>query len=382
MISVIIPMYNREKSIKRSVDSVLNQTYKNIEVFVIDDGSTDNGKNIINSYSDERLHLISYEKNRGANYARNLGIKNAKGDYIAFHDSDDEWVSNKLEVQLEYMLSRELKASFSPYIIASSEKIVPSDYQKYCEDYQFVKSELRRHNIIGTPTLIVSQEVIRTIGMFDEQMTRLQDYEYVIRVVQKFEIGCCPEILVFVDCDGERISNSSIKFEESLQLLIEKHSDFLDLDHFYGIKNMFTEEDHPFSRETVNNIINAVSNKVGFMQIGLNYLKDYAELNNKKNRLLKQIHLKNLKTKEFAIYGAGEKGKEFYQELKKAGLIPKYFIVTQKDDMVSDIGGISIKSLSDIKDKNIVIIVAVSIANQCDILELLYENSFYNVFTI
>ena len=99
MVSVIIPTYNRGSLIGRAIVSVLNQTYKDIEVLVIDDASTDYTETVVDSIKDERLHYYKLEKNGGACRARNVGISKAQGEYIAFLDSDDEWMSNKIELQ-------------------------------------------------------------------------------------------------------------------------------------------------------------------------------------------------------------------------------------------------------------------------------------------
>ena len=99
LISVIIPTYNRAHLIKRSAQSVLNQTYKNLELIIVDDGSTDNTKEVIDSLNDERIVYVKQE-NHGVSSARNTGINVANGKYIAFQDSDDIWHSDKLEKQI------------------------------------------------------------------------------------------------------------------------------------------------------------------------------------------------------------------------------------------------------------------------------------------
>ena len=97
MISVIIPLYNKAHTIVNTLNSVFNQTYQNFEVIIVDDGSTDNGiKIILQNYTDERIRIIS-QKNAGVSAARNKGIDEAKGEWIAFLDADDEWLPNYLE---------------------------------------------------------------------------------------------------------------------------------------------------------------------------------------------------------------------------------------------------------------------------------------------
>jgi len=100
-VSVIVPAYNRAHTIRRCLDSALGQTISPHEVIVVDDASTDDTTSVVKSISDERLRLITMPLRKGAQAARNVGIKNAKGDYIAFLDSDDEWLPEKLEWQIQ-----------------------------------------------------------------------------------------------------------------------------------------------------------------------------------------------------------------------------------------------------------------------------------------
>lgn len=101
-ISVIIPTYNRCDKLQKSIDSVLRQTYSNIEVLIVDDGSTDNTENLVCNISDKRVRYIKLEKNQGVANARNEGVLHATSELIAFHDSDDLWRPEKLEKQMEY----------------------------------------------------------------------------------------------------------------------------------------------------------------------------------------------------------------------------------------------------------------------------------------
>ena len=120
LVSVIVPVYNAEKFIRETIQTVLNQTYKEWELLLIDDCSKDNSKNIINEYErkDKRIHAIKLEKNSGAAIARNLGIENAKGKYIAFLDADDLWNKEKLEKQVKFMEENDYAFSFTGYEFA------------------------------------------------------------------------------------------------------------------------------------------------------------------------------------------------------------------------------------------------------------------------
>ncbi len=100
-VSVILPTYNRAHLIKRAIQSVLDQTYQNFEIIVVDDGSTDNTEEQVRSFNNPKIRYIRYNENKGAAFARNAGIKASRGDYIAFQDSDDEWFPHKLQRQME-----------------------------------------------------------------------------------------------------------------------------------------------------------------------------------------------------------------------------------------------------------------------------------------
>src|SRR6056297_2960635 len=105
-VSVIIPTYNRAKTLLRAIDSALAQTIDDLEVVVVDDGSTDNTESVLAAYDDPRVRPVIHETNQGANVARNTGLEHACGEYVAFLDSDDEWHPAKLERQLAVLEER------------------------------------------------------------------------------------------------------------------------------------------------------------------------------------------------------------------------------------------------------------------------------------
>ena len=123
LVSIVVPVYNCEKFIDYTIKTVLNQTYQNWELLLVDDCSTDNSISIINGYvaEDNRIKLIKLEKNSGAAVARNEGMKNAKGKYIAFLDSDDLWNENKLEKQINFMKKNKYVFTYTGYEFADEE---------------------------------------------------------------------------------------------------------------------------------------------------------------------------------------------------------------------------------------------------------------------
>ncbi|MDO5555280.1 MAG: CDP-glycerol glycerophosphotransferase family protein [Clostridia bacterium] len=115
LVSIIMPVYNTQKYIKQSIQSVIDQTYQNWELIIINDGSTDDCLDIINVFNNEKINVINLKKNNGIANARNIGIKNAKGKYVAFIDSDDIWKNYKLEKQIQFMQDKDIAFSFSGY---------------------------------------------------------------------------------------------------------------------------------------------------------------------------------------------------------------------------------------------------------------------------
>ena len=115
-VSIIIPVYNSAKYITQCIESVINQTYKNIEIIIIDDNSTDESIEIIKKIKDKRIKLISIKQNKGVANARNTGIKKATGDYICFLDSDDYWYKNKIEKQIDFIEKNNYVFIYTSYV--------------------------------------------------------------------------------------------------------------------------------------------------------------------------------------------------------------------------------------------------------------------------
>lgn len=122
LVSVIMPSYNSSKYIRNSINSVLQQTYKDLELIIVDDCSTDDTVDVIKSYDDDRIRFFQNKKNSGAAFSRNKALKEAKGKWIAFLDSDDIWVNEKLEKQIKFMNDNNYHASYTDYRICENNK--------------------------------------------------------------------------------------------------------------------------------------------------------------------------------------------------------------------------------------------------------------------
>ena len=222
MISVVIPSYNRALLVKRAAESVLAQSYKDLELIVVDDGSIDDTASIIKSLSDSRVRYV-YQKNSGACVARNNGIEHANGEYIAFHDSDDIWRVDKLECQLKYLEANQADVVFCRMNKVCKGKVVGvvSDYFKE----GFLAPDLLPMSI-GTQTLLGKANVFKE-QMFDPEMPRFQEFEMLVRIQKKYTIYCIDEFLVDYILQDDSISMNSEKYLCAWNLMLKKHPDFL-----------------------------------------------------------------------------------------------------------------------------------------------------------
>ncbi len=206
-VSIVIPTYNRETFITKALDSVMAQTYQHFEVVVIDDGSTDNTRDVVQAYG-EKVHYF-YQRNKGIAGARNAGIKKSCGSYIAFLDSDDYWRPEKLERQMalfhehrEYGLvasccaSVRLDGSFR-------EKNRPGKSGRVLTDL-FIK------NFIRTSSVVIKKACFEKVGLFDEELRECEEYDLWLRIAAQYSVGFINESLaVYVD-NPEGISTDSL----------------------------------------------------------------------------------------------------------------------------------------------------------------------------
>ncbi|EWH14543.1 glycosyltransferase [Cellulophaga geojensis KL-A] len=213
LVSIIIPTYNRQLTIRRAIDSVLSQSYSNIEIIVVDDCSNDNTYLILENFkSDDRVQYIRLDKNVGGGGARNLGIKASKGEYIAFQDSDDVWLEDKLEKQMNaFFENKELDVVFCKIkrISSNSISVFPS---KDISRAKNLHIELLKANYIGTPSAIIKKSCLLSIGGFDESLPRLQDWDLFIRLSFSYNYFMINEVL----CDAYLQDNSITKNTKAL----------------------------------------------------------------------------------------------------------------------------------------------------------------------
>jgi len=228
LISVVIPTYNRAKIISRSIESVLSQTYRDIELIIVDDGSTDDTVKNLRNIKDKRLRIVQLEKNSGMCAARNAGAKVAKGVYIAVQDSDVIWDEKKIERQYLHIKNTNYDITFcrvSRGIENGKMSTIPGKNFTLSDD---IYKMLLAGNFIDSPTILMKKKVIDLVE-FDPIVRRFTDWDFSLRALKAgCKIGYLPELLVtsYVQNDSTAVTVNSYK---SIKFIYKRFKDDIKL---------------------------------------------------------------------------------------------------------------------------------------------------------
>jgi glycosyltransferase involved in cell wall biosynthesis len=203
LVSIIIPTFRRANYLERAIRSALSQTYRNIEVIVVNDNNLETEdfnyvQTITESLCDTRVKVISNDGNRGGGFARNNGFKNSNGDFIAFLDDDDQYYPRKIEAQVNYL------KSYSEYhaCYTGNEYKYSTGTRKYIKpiegDITIPLVELKTRTAAGS-SLMATRLSFEVTGGFNIELKRYQDWDFMLRFLKDFKIGCVPEVLVSID---------------------------------------------------------------------------------------------------------------------------------------------------------------------------------------
>ena len=191
LVSIIIPTYNTEKYIEKCIQSVLEQTYTDYEIIIVDDCSTDNSMDVVARFKDPRIKVIKNEINRGPSYSRNRGIQLSKGDFIALLDSDDWWTPNRLEVMMDFIESHHADVLFDNvlYIREGEEKPYTTYYQFKgitVDKAQQVTPEYFVNNDLGILKAIIRKEIIMDHSIqYEESITYGEDFIFYLEIITR-----------------------------------------------------------------------------------------------------------------------------------------------------------------------------------------------------
>lgn len=193
LVSVVIPVFNRAHTLRRAIESVRMQDVAAWELIVVDDGSTDRGDDIPESYGDPRIRLIRHATNRGAAAARNTGVQAARGRYVAFLDSDDEWLPGKLRAQVDAMEGGAAPPqALCTGFILHREGTGRRSKRRPQADGTWFETILDGCYVSPGSTLMVRRDCFTAVGPLDEALPRLEDWDWLLRCVERFSFDCLP----------------------------------------------------------------------------------------------------------------------------------------------------------------------------------------------
>jgi glycosyltransferase involved in cell wall biosynthesis len=231
-ISVIIPTYNRPELLSSAIGSVLNQTFQDFELIVVDDASEDQIQDVLTILNDRRIKYIRHKANRGEAAARNTGITHSGGEFIGFLDDDDQWLPEKLRLQIDLLenSSPEVGGVYSSFFAIDMEngrtlgQWVPKKRGDIYEDMRF-------DNFVGTPsTVLLRRECFYRAGLFDEDIAYGLDYDMWIRISKEFYFDYIKLPLVKYYLHKNQISNNLRIRSGGRETLLKKHHQFFTSD--------------------------------------------------------------------------------------------------------------------------------------------------------
>ncbi len=257
LISVILPVYNAENYILESINSVLNQTYTNFELIVINDGSKDNSSEVIKSISDKRIIYIE-QQNQGLAKTLNNGLKIAKGDFIARQDHDDISLPLRFEKQIQYFLNNKNCGLLGTWAtIINEQGIATGQFHKHPTKNSELKIKLLLDNYFVHTSVMFRKDVITNCGTYNETINGLvQDFEYWYRISQHFEIANLPELLI-----NYRQLSTGMSFTE----LNNNYSTIVAQQSFNNIKHYLTNSQYDLA-EKISKLYHGI-NTVSYTKI-------------------------------------------------------------------------------------------------------------------
>lgn len=245
-VSVIIPTYKRPTYLKRAIESVQNQIYKNIEIIVVDDNNDGDEfrletENVMNQIKDIRVKYIKHKSNRNGAAARNTGIQHSSGKYISFLDDDDEFLPDKIFNQVERMeeLDSTWGACYTSYKKLNKNSKVQYGFEKR-EGVLFLEALMRSLYIGSGSNLFVRKSVIDKIGGFDESFNRNQDLEFLVRVLEKYKLAYVDTCSLLVHYEVREVKRTYEQLKEIDNYYINKFRNKIDTLNKKDKKKVYT----------------------------------------------------------------------------------------------------------------------------------------------
>lgn len=225
-ISVILPTYNRARSLSRAVDSVLSQTFRDFELIVVDDASTDGSLETLGGVDDPRVRCLRLDRNRGAAGARNAGIATARADWIAFQDSDDVWLPTKLEQQ--YCEAGRVADRPAGLVLGGYLARQPSGEDLHVAPQSVLRGGSPMADVLDgwpiiTPTWLVERRLLLALGGFDERYPCLEDWDLILRLSDRCAIRAVPGPVLVKHGSFDSVCADPQKLRQGLERILQHH---------------------------------------------------------------------------------------------------------------------------------------------------------------
>ena len=232
LVSIIIPVFNAEKFLKQTIESIRRQTYSNYEIIAVDDESTDNSLSVLNeiALNEKRLKVFKHKNVGGPQFPRNEGLRQSSGGLIAFLDADDIWVKDKLEAQVRYMNNHpevgllygaSVTFGATPFL-SPHYSVLPLPFRASCTFDDLVN----KGNSIPCSSVILRKDILNITGLFDEdpKISYAEDYDLWMRISKVTKISFMPKILVLYRIHSGQISSGWSERKERLEYLAQKRN--------------------------------------------------------------------------------------------------------------------------------------------------------------
>lgn len=228
IVSICLPTYNRANLLRRAIESICSQTYRHFELIIVDDGSTDDTKEMIDSFHDARIRFIRHETNKGLMASRNTALRYARGTYIAFQDSDDWWDPEKLQEEVALLEQAPLAVGAAYSRMGKryhngTVALCPLD--NAINEGNLLSSFLQGGYIVTLQALLMRRECLDKTGMFDEQFRVFGDAEFAIRLAAIYEFVYNPRVRVHLEVQTDSISRDKRARLAAREIIFAKHRD-------------------------------------------------------------------------------------------------------------------------------------------------------------
>jgi glycosyltransferase involved in cell wall biosynthesis len=227
LVSVILPTYNRGRSLAASMQSVLKQSHHNLELIVVDDGSSDNTPQIVAASGDPRVRYTAHAVRKGAAAARNTGLRVAAGEFVAFQDSDDVWRQDKLSAQVAALERTGADVSVCSHRLLGPRRVTELVRTDGVMSKNDVIARLLKGASISTPTIVARTDALRDVGGFDDVLDSRQDFELCLRLALRHRFVFVSRTLVDMHVSSDSISGNAVRFAAATEHIVGKHAALL-----------------------------------------------------------------------------------------------------------------------------------------------------------